>query len=316
MQLKMRLYGQVQEANKFLTGFQMAKPTLDQWRMFKAVVEHGGFAGASAAVFKSQSTVHHAVQKLEAALQIKLLEVKGRKAFLTESGKLILRRAEFLIEEANKIESVANTLSEGVESTLKIAVDEVFPQPILYQALAKTSELYPLLKIDLIESVLTGANELLNNAVVDLAISSVPLYGISCSKLTDVEFIAVAHKNHPLNKYEEQLSFRDLKQHRQIVVRDSATHTNQDEGWLGADMRWTVSHLRNSIDMVSQNLGYAWLPFDQVTHLINDHTLKVLNLEQGITRPLNLYLMCNDVDRLGPAAQEFKDQLTAIIAAE
>ena len=41
MQLKMRLYGQVQEANKFLTGFQMAKPTLDQWRMFKAVVEHG-----------------------------------------------------------------------------------------------------------------------------------------------------------------------------------------------------------------------------------------------------------------------------------
>ena len=99
-------------------------------------------------------------------------------------------------------------------------------------------------------------------------------------------------------------------------MRDSATHTNQDEGWLGADMRWTVSHLRNSIDMVSQNLGYAWLPFNQVAHLIDDHTLKVLNLEQGITRPLNLYLMCNDVDRLGPAAQEFKDQLTAIIAAE
>ena len=60
----------------------MAKATLEQWRMFKAVVDHGGFAGASAAVHKSQSTVHHAVQKLEAALQIKLLEVKGRKAFL------------------------------------------------------------------------------------------------------------------------------------------------------------------------------------------------------------------------------------------
>ena len=78
----------------------MAKATLEQWRMFKAVVDHGGFAGASAAVHKSQSTVHHAVQKLEGALQIKLLEVKGRKAFLTDSGKLILRRAEFLIEEA------------------------------------------------------------------------------------------------------------------------------------------------------------------------------------------------------------------------
>ncbi|MEM5545523.1 LysR family transcriptional regulator [Pseudoalteromonas fuliginea] len=287
----------------------MAKATLEQWKMFKAVVDHGGFAGASAAVHKSQSTVHHAVQKLEVALQIKLLEVKGRKAFLTDSGKLILRRAEFLIEEASKIESVANTLSEGVESTLKIAVDEVFPHPILYQALARTSELFPLLKIDLIESVLTGANELLNNAVVDLAISSIPIYGISCNQLCDIEFVAVAHPNHPLHQRTETLSFRDLKLYRQIVVRDSGTQTSHDEGWLGADMRWTVSHLRNSIDMVSQNLGYAWLPRTQVSHLIEEEKLKVLNLEQGTTRALKLYLMCNDTDRLGPAAQEFKEQL-------
>ncbi|MBQ4797539.1 LysR family transcriptional regulator [Pseudoalteromonas sp. MMG006] len=290
----------------------MAKATLEQWRMFKAVVEHGGFAGASVAVHKSQSTVHHAVQKLEAALQIKLLEVKGRKAFLTDSGRLILRRAEFLIEEASKIESVASTLSEGIESTLKIAVDEVFPSATLYQALAKTSELYPLLKIELVQSVLTGANELLNDGVVDLAISSIPIYGISCSMLCDAEFIAVAHKDHPLHQQTEQLNFRDLKLHRQIVVRDSANHSNQDEGWLGADMRWTVSHLQNSIDMVNQNLGYAWLPKTQIADLIESQTLITLDLEQGTTRTLNLYLMCNDTDRLGPAAQEFKQQLVAL----
>ncbi|GAA59139.1 transcriptional regulator, LysR family [Pseudoalteromonas sp. BSi20652] len=290
----------------------MAKATLEQWRMFKAVVEHGGFAGASAAVHKSQSTVHHAVQKLEGALQIKLLEVKGRKAFLTDNGRLILRRAKFLIEEASKIESVASTLSEGIESTLKIAVDEVFPHSILYQALAKTSELYPLLKIDLVESVLTGANELLNNAVVDLAISSIPVYSISCTKLCNVEFVAVAHKAHPLHQQVEQLNFHDLKLHRQVVVRDSSTYASHNEGCLGADMRWTVSHLRNSIDMVSQNLGYAWLPSMQISHLIEDETLKTLNLEQGTTRILDLYLMCNDIDRLGPAAQEFKAQLIAL----
>jgi DNA-binding transcriptional LysR family regulator len=77
-------------------------------------------------------------------------------------------------------------------------------------------------------------------------------------------------------------------------------------------MRWTVSHLRNSIDMVSQNLGYAWLPKTQIAHLIEDKTLVPLNLDQGTTRTLNLYLMCNDNDRLGPAAQEFKEQLTAL----
>lgn len=292
--------------------FIMAKATLEQWRMFKAVVEHGGFLNASEAVHKSQSTVHHAVQKLEEVLQIKLLEVKGRKAFLTDSGKLLLRRADFLIEEAKKIESVAHTLSEGVESTLKIAVDEVFPPTIIYQALANTSKIYPLLKIDLLESVLTGANELLNSSEVDFAISSIPIYGINCNQLTSIEFVAVAHKNHVLNQQKEQLSFRDLKQHRQIVVRDSANYTSHDDGWLGADMRWTVSHLRNSIDMVSQNLGYAWLPEYQIAHLLNNKVLTMLNLDQGTTRTLNLYLMCNDADRLGPAAQEFKEQLIAL----
>lgn len=290
----------------------MAKATLEQWRMFKAVVEHGGFAGASAAVFKSQSTVHHAVQKLEAALQVKLLEVKGRKAYLTESGKLILRRAEFLIDEASKIESVAETLSEGVESTLKIAVDEVFPQHLLYQALAHINELYPLVKIELIESVLTGANELLTNAAADLAISSIPIYGINCHTLCNIQFIAVAHASHPLHQRSEPLTFRELKLHRQIVVRDSATQTSQDEGWLGADMRWTVSHLRNSIDMVSQNFGYAWLPSAQIQTHLKNNTLKPLNLEQGTTRTLKLYLMCTDNDRLGPVGQAFTQQLLSL----
>ena len=130
--------------------------------------------------------------------------------------------------------------------------------------------------------------------------------------LCDVEFIAVAHKDHPLHQQIEQLNFRDLKLHRQIVVRDSATQTSHNEGWLGADMRWTVSHLQNSIDMVSQNLGYAWLPKSKISALIENQTLIALNLEQGTTRALNLYLMCNDIDRLGPAAQEFKEQIIAL----
>jgi DNA-binding transcriptional LysR family regulator len=290
----------------------MAKATLEQWRMFKAVVEHGGFAGASSAVFKSQSTVHHAVQKLESALQVKLLEVKGRKAYLTENGELILRRAEFLIDEASKIESVANTLSEGIESTLKIAVDEVFPQHLLYQALSHINEQYPLVKIELIESVLNGANELLTNAVVDLAITSIALYGINCHSLCDIEFIAVAHPDHPLHQRTEPLTYRELKLHRQIVVRDSATHTSHDDGWLGADMRWTVSHLRNSIDMVSQNFGYAWLPSAQIKPYLKNNTLKPLNLEQGTTRSLKLYLMCTDNDRLGPVGQAFTQHLISL----
>jgi len=290
----------------------MAKATLEQWRMFKAVVEHGGFAGASTAVNKSQSTVHHAVQKLEAVLQIKLLEVKGRKAFLTDAGTLILRRAEFLIEEANKIESIADTLNEGIESTLKIAIDDIFPDALLYSALAQMSTLYPQVKIELIKNNVNKTNQLLSNSVVDLAISTSPICGINCSPLCDVEFVAVAHADHPLHNQGEQLSSRHLKSHRKIIVHSPATGTNYNNHCVNTEMCWSISHYQNAIDLVSQLFGYAWLPLSKIAHLLENKTLKVLNLEHATKHTINLYLMCNDSDRLGPAAQKFKEQLVAL----
>ena len=74
----------------------MNRTTLEQWRMLKAVVDHGGFAQAAQAVHKSQSTINHAVHKLQDQLGLKLLEVQGRKAQLTRAGELMLRRAEQL----------------------------------------------------------------------------------------------------------------------------------------------------------------------------------------------------------------------------
>ena len=72
----------------------MNRTTLEQWRMLQAVVDHGGFAQAAAAIHKSQSTINHAVHKLQDQLGVPVLEVVGRKAQLTEAGALLLRRAE------------------------------------------------------------------------------------------------------------------------------------------------------------------------------------------------------------------------------
>lgn len=88
----------------------MLKSTLEQWRMFKAVVDAGGFNQAAAVVHKSQSSVHHAVQKLENAIGVELFENTGRKVQLSAQGELMYRRATFLLNEAQKLEAVATSL--------------------------------------------------------------------------------------------------------------------------------------------------------------------------------------------------------------
>ena len=70
------------------------KSTLEQWRIFQAVVEFGGYAQAAERLNKSQSSLNHAVAKLQQTLGVALLEVRGRKAFLTDEvgGQAVLGR--------------------------------------------------------------------------------------------------------------------------------------------------------------------------------------------------------------------------------
>ena len=67
--------------------------SLEQWRALQAVVEAGGYAQAAEALHKSQSTLTYAVQKIERLLDVKVFEIQGRKAVLTEGGQVLYRRA-------------------------------------------------------------------------------------------------------------------------------------------------------------------------------------------------------------------------------
>ncbi|MFS1703959.1 LysR family transcriptional regulator [Alteromonas sp. AMM-1] len=285
------------------------KATLEQWRMFKAVVDAGGFNQAAEQVHKSQSSIHHAVQKLESALGLTLFINEGRRVSLTEAGELMYRRACYLLDEAHKVESVANSLKSGVETYLRIAVDIIFPPEMLYKALNKVSQNYPLLRIELMETVLNGANTLLKEGEVDLGISPFPFNSGFSEDLCEIDFIAVAHPSHPLHALGRLLTLEDLKGHRQIVVRDSSTDRKAESGWLGADQRWTVSHVRTSIDIIRQGLGFAWLPLAIIRNELDSGLLKPLPLDQGGVRKALLFLCFADGDRLGPAARSFLGEL-------
>lgn len=287
----------------------MLRVTLEQWRMFQAVVKYGGFNQAAQGIHKSQSSIHSAVHKIERNLGVQLFKIEGRKTRVTEAGELMLQRANYLLDEATKVESIGQALGEGTESLLKIAVDEVFPQSLLYKVLSATSKQYPMLRIELMESILTGAKELLANTQADIAISPFTLEDGYNEELCQIKFIAVAHPSHELHAIERDLTLEDLKSHRQIVVRDSALATRQDVGWLGADQRWTVSHMHTSINMIASGLGFAWLPVDSINIMIQEGTLKPLKLKHNAQRSSKFHLIFKDGDRLGPAARTFIDKL-------
>ena len=283
--------------------------TLEQWRAFHAVVEHGGYAQAAEALNKSQSTLSYAVQKLEHLLGVKVLAVTGRKAHLTEAGEVLLRRSRQLVENAQLVEKVADSLAQGVEPALTLAVDVIFPYDDLLCLLATFSEHYPETRIELAEVVLSGGHDLLLSGVVDILVSSVVPQGFVGEPLLQVDFCCVANPGHPLHQLERELTLQDLKQYRQIVTRDSGAQRRFSASWLEAEQRWTVSNLSTSIKALSNGLGFAWVPRRHIEKELAQGQLKLLPLTEGAHRFAQLYLIFRDRDGAGPATRFLVDLL-------
>ncbi|SDK41633.1 LysR family transcriptional regulator [Microbulbifer yueqingensis] len=292
----------------------MAKVTLEQWRMFQAVVEHGGFSQAAQAVHKSQSSINHAVHKLQESLGVDLLEVRGRKAELTDAGRILLSRAGGLLNEAEALEAVASSLAGGEEALLTLAVDVIFDYDSLFNAIEQFAGRFPHTRLELRETVLSGAEELLLQQQADFILSARVPQGFVGEPVARVRFIPVAHPDHALHHLGRPVARKDLKACRQIVLRDSAIRNRQDSGWLGSDQRITVSNVQTSIELIERGLGFAWLPETRLRESLLADRLLPLIMEEPWAREVTVYLVYADSDKTGPAASFLIDALRTGLA--
>ncbi|NOZ53595.1 MAG: LysR family transcriptional regulator [Gammaproteobacteria bacterium] len=283
--------------------------TLEQWRALQAVVEHGGYVQAAEQLFRSQSTISYAVTKLQALLGIKLLEVHGRKATLTDAGAVLLRRSRQLLNDAAEIEQLAMQLSQGREAEIHFVVDAAFPTAMLMRVLKRFSHVCEGTRVQLKEAVLSGGGEALDAGNADLVICGRAPPQFLGNALLDVEFVAVAHPDHALHRLNRVLSVSDLSRELQVVIRDSGVKHNVDSGWLGAEHRWTVTSIQSAAAAINAGLGFAWLPRHEVQDKLDAGNLKVLPLREGQTYCVNLKLIFGKPGSTGPATQQLADLL-------
>jgi DNA-binding transcriptional LysR family regulator len=273
--------------------------TLDQWEALLAVVDAGSYAKAAERLNKTQSTVTYAVQKIESLLDVKAFDIHGRKAVLTPTGHLLYRRARVLLEEATGLETAACRLSAGWEAEIRVAMEHIFPNPVMFQCLARFAEESPHTHIELIESVLGGTGEALLKGEADLAVTPIVPPGFPAESLMRMRMLPVANPDHPLHKLGRSVTHDDLRVHRQLVVRESGTVRGTRPS-IDAAQRWTVSHMATSIQAARLGYGYAWLPEEKIREELAADELRVLPLREGRERYAELYLVYANRDSAGP----------------
>ena len=296
------------------------KVTLEQWRALLAVIDAGGYAKAAEQLNKSQSAVSYAISQLESALEVKVFHLQGRKAVATPAGELLYRRAKLLLEQAERLERSAECLSIHVEPLVKIAVDIVVPSGKVLYCLAEFAKDFPDTRVEYFETVLSGTEDAILKRQVDLAIGGFVPTGFVGEKVMNCIFHGVSSPHHPLQLLGRPVTLEDMRQHRQIVVRDSGQYRRHTVGWQEADQRWTVSHIKTSLEAIRMGLGYAWLPDAYTREDIGANLLKYLPVEVGAEREIAVYLTFADRDFAGPAtkrlAEIFKECLPKACAGD
>ncbi|MGL6400295.1 LysR family transcriptional regulator [Aeromonas veronii] len=274
------------------------KSTFEQWRIFQAVVDCGGYAQAAEALNKSQSSLNHAVAKLQQSLGVPLLEVRGRKAVLTPAGEIFLKRARQLSQQVEELENLANNLERQWEPQINLYVSALQPRDRLYRALASFYPRSRGCRVNLHERIHCHFNALQPG---DLMLSE-HLPGDRTGLLLDeVCLLPLCAASHPLAQEEGAIRSDVLTGHNQISLHPPI-HRSVD--WNDADdTGWKATHYHEVLAMLRLGLGYAWLPRHLVERELAEGSLIQLDLESGNERHLYTYLLTLSPESLGPATE-------------
>ena len=288
------------------------KVTLEQWRALLAVIDAGGYAKAAELLNKSQSAVSYAISQLELALGVKVFQLQGRKAVASAAGELLYRRAKQLLEQAERLEKSAGCLSVQVEPLVKIAADIIIPPAVVLQCLAIFAQDFPDTRVEVFESVLSGTEDALLQRQVDLAIGGRVPTGFMGEKLVTVVMHGVSSPDHPLQHLGRAINYEDMRQYRQIIVRDSGQYRRHTEGWQEAEQRWTVSNFYEAIEILKSGIGFCWLPQHLAEPYLAEGLLRRLPLQQSSERLVPMSLLTPKEEKLGPGSRQLRQLILAL----
>jgi DNA-binding transcriptional LysR family regulator len=244
--------------------------TLDQMRVLVAVADAGSFSAAARVLGRVQSAISQSIQTLETTLGVSLFDRSYKTPRLTDAGRAIVDDARSLIVAAGALRARAQSIAEDIEPDLTLAVDAIFPMPLLRESLKAFRGAFPLLPATLFTEALGGAEQRLRDGAARLAIYTV---APTCPSDLFAEFMTrivmwpVVAANHPLAGLPEPLTREALEPHVQLVLTDRTPLTQNISGGIVSRQIWRFADLATRLDFLLAGFGWCNMPI----HMVADH---------------------------------------------
>jgi len=201
--------------------------TLHQLYIFGTVAEQKSMTKAARQLHMTQPAVSIQIKQLQQSVDIPLIEVLGRKLYLTEAGKRLYEVYKTIDRELESFDAVISQLKGGLKGTLNVSCASTAKYFLPY-LLGEFQKRYPEVKISL---KVTNRNDVIHHLSqneYDLAIlTQIPKdESITSIPFLENPLVMVAHPEHRLSD-EKKISIDQLKD-EPFIFRELGSGTRME----------------------------------------------------------------------------------------
>jgi LysR family hydrogen peroxide-inducible transcriptional activator len=287
-----------------------------QLRYFLAVAETGSFTKAAQRSFISQPSLSQQILNLEEEFGQKLFHRLGRKAVMTEAGKILLEGAHRIISEVDQ--TLGELKSDPIQGP-RVAVGAIptvapffLPAVLAY---CRTSQIH--ISLHTQEDFSRPLIEALYDGKLDWALLALPLDEprLQIEKLYSESLWLAVSAAHRLATA-ERITFEDLRNESFILLGDPSTLTSQIQRYCGEHhFEPHISHrcgqLATVKSLAAMGVGVSILP--QSARSATDPEGLVFRRFTGLSPARDIALVHHRRHHLGPGATLFAQAARAVV---
>ncbi|MCD7034167.1 LysR family transcriptional regulator [Metabacillus sp. GX 13764] len=287
-------------------------------RYFLTAAREGSITKAADFLHVTQPTLSRQLKDLEQELGKKLFTRGSHSIFLTEEGILLRKRAEEILEMADKLEAEFRDMEDTISGDVYIGSGETEAMRQLARAAKEVQASYPNIRYHLYSGNEDDVTERLDKGLLDFCLLIQPA---NLSKYHSIEIPdtdvwgVVMRKDSPLAS-KETIAAADLINLPLIFSRQAMQQTlskNEFVEWFGDDFEklnvvTTYNLVYNAAIMVDEGIGYA-VTLDKLVNTSEDSSLCFRPMEPKLESGLNIVWKKHQI--FSAAAEVFLKEMQA-----
>jgi len=269
---------------------------------------HGGIRRAADALGVNASAISRQLAQLERALQLPLLERRGRNVVLTDAGKLLAEDYALTSQRRRQLERQLQDMRHMRGGSVTLRVGQGMADEVIRHVIAEFSQAYPAVFVNIQSGDMQTTLTLLAKGEVDMAVSFGPSGppGLRCNSFRRGPICAVVPPSHPLAAL-EKVTLSQLAAHRLIGMDEQfglQRYLNamfRSEGLIFTPA-CSCNLFTSAVSLALAGQGVAFMTPQTLRSIHDCDRLVAIPLDHRIARDSQCQLLHSADHRMTPAA--------------